>query len=200
MGKLVKLVSKSVQPANNLISMKPWEFRRAYWETPYFIQMLKSQSVELENHRLEVCGPAKKGGVRLPPHHILDGGMSYTIRALFAHRDNEKWMRDVYYLAGLMDCLINQVNPILRTDLLRDMYKQIFSLKNRLNINWYGPLDQVLLPLHAQFHQEAGYRSSICGAATLKDLYGTIQKGTHEMFDILSHEYVMYCPSLGKSS
>jgi hypothetical protein len=200
MGKLVRLKSKTVQPPETLISRKPWEFRRADWETAHFIQMRKSRSRQLERRRTGVCAREKQEAWRLPPHYILDGGVAYTIRALFAHRDNETRMRDVYYLAGLMDCLINQVNPVLRTDLLRDMYNQVYFLKSRLNINWYGPLDKVLLPLNAQCFPQEKYRTSLYGAVTLKDLYRAIRRGTYEMFDIISHEYVIYCPSLGKSS
>jgi hypothetical protein len=31
----------------------------------------------------------------------------------------------------------------------------------------------------------------------MKELYEAIRRGTDEMFDILSLEYVFYCPNLG---
>jgi len=48
--------------------------------------------------------------------------------------------------------MINQVNPVLRTDVLRDMYKKIFAMKADLNIHWHGSLDQVLLPIDVRFY------------------------------------------------
>ncbi|MBW2204675.1 MAG: hypothetical protein JRF52_11445, partial [Deltaproteobacteria bacterium] len=99
---------------------------------------------------------------------------------------------------GLTDCMINQVNPILRTDLLRAMYKKVFAMKEALNIHWHGTLDQVLFPIDYQFYDELAYRSSIREAGTLKELYQAIKRGTDEMFDILSLEYVFYCPWIGE--
>jgi hypothetical protein len=95
-----------------------------------------------------------------------------------------------------MDCMINQVNPVLRTDLLRDMYKKVFSMKESLNVFWYSPLDHVLLPIDSQFYDETQYRTAVNRAESLKDLYETIRNGTDEMFDILSLEYVFYCPAV----
>lgn len=197
MGEIISLKDKFQKTDDNVISWKPWQFRKADWGSFHFIQMLNSQSAELERHRQEV---RKKGGstvCSLPPHFSLKGGMAYTIHAIYACRENEQRMREIYYLTGLMDCMINQVNPILRTDLLRDMYKKVFTMKEKLKIHWYGPLNQVLLPLDFQFYSEQEYSALLNRAATLKELYEAIRQGTDEMFDILSLEYAFYCPSSG---
>jgi hypothetical protein len=120
--------------------------------------------------------------------------MIYTILAMYTHRDNEVRMRQVYYLTGLMDCMINQVNPVLRTDLLKAMYKKVFSMKTALNVHWYGPLDHILLPVEARFFNEYEYRALLKSAQTMKELYRVIRIGTEKMFDVLSMEYVFYCP------
>jgi len=133
----------------------------------------------------------------IPPHFTLNHGLACTIEAMYANRRDEARMRQTYYLIGLTDCMINQVNPVLRTDVLRDMYKKIFAMKADLNIHWHGSLDQVLLPIDVRFYNEAAYRSTIRRAATLKALYRTIREGTDAMFDILSDEYVFFCPSSG---
>ena len=75
------------------------------------------------------------------------------------------------------------------------MYKKIFEMREELNIHWYGPLAQILLPIDSQFYNEFEYRASLNGARTLKELYHAIRIGTEEMFDILSLEYVFYRPS-----
>ena len=199
MGKIIDLQDRIQKSPDNLIISKPWEFRKAYWKTSHFIQMLRSQAAKLEHHRETIFRDGGNGIQHLPPHFALKGGMAYTMRAMYACRKNEKKMREVYYLIGLMDCMINQVNPILRTDLLRAMYKKVFKMKEELNIHWYGPIHQVLLPIDAQYFQEFEYRAHLKKACTMKELYSTIRKGTDEMFDILSYEYVFYRPSLSDS-
>lgn len=133
----------------------------------------------------------------IPPHFPLDRGLASTIQAMYANRRDERRMRETYYLIGLTDCMINQINPVLRTDLLRAVYKKVFAMKADFNIHWHGSLDQVLLPIDSRFYNEGAYRSAIRQAVTLKDLYRTIREGTETMFDILSREYVFLCPSVG---
>ena len=194
MGKIIKLQGKSEAPPANLITSKPWEFRRADWESNFFVQTLKSQSAKLENHRKEIHEKGDRGVWHLPPHFVLREGMASTIQGIYRHRENDAKMREVYYLAGLVDCMINQINPVLRTDLIRDLYKRIMALRGSLRVNWYGQMDQVLFPVDEQFFSHLEYKKSLSGAGSLKDLYGIIREGTDEMFDILSLEYVFYAP------
>jgi hypothetical protein len=197
MGQVIDIRKGRGRPLDNLITRTPLEFRRADWKVSHFVQMLKSQSTHLESHRKAVLASGGTGVWEIPSHFALKGGLAHTIRALWANHYSERKMRDIYYLTGLMDCMINQVNPLLRTDLLRDLYKKVFALKASLTVNWYGPLDQVLLPIHPQLYNEAAYRSAIARADTMKDLYGIIERETADMFDILSLEYVFYCPGPG---
>jgi hypothetical protein len=189
MGELIELKRKSEGLPDNLITSRPWEFRKAYWRSIHFLQMLKSKSAKVES-----CGEKTDN---LPPHFSLKGGMAHTIQAMYAHRESEERMKEVYYLAGLVDCMINQVSPILRTDILRSMYKKVFEMREEYGVSWYGPLDQVLLPIDSWFYNDPEYRSALRNAGTMKELYLTIRKGTDEMFDILSLEYVFYCPNMG---
>lgn len=189
MGEVIHLKQKLEGPPGNLITSSPWEFRKAYWETTNFIQILKTRSVKLESPNGETYN--------VPPHFSLKEGMSYTIRAMYAHRESEEKMREVYYLTGLMDCMINQVSPILRTDILRSMYKKIFKMRKEFAVNWYGPLDQVLLPIDCRFYNDSQYRSSLNEVNTMKELYLVVRNATDEMFDILSLKYVFYCPNMG---
>jgi hypothetical protein len=188
-GKVINLRDRLPKKEDNLVSSRPWEFRRAEWETLYFVQMLRPQSVRLEQHPDDICG--------LPPHFLLKGGMASTIRAIYACREDENKMREIYYLVGLMDCMVNQVNAVLRTDLLRAMYKKVFTMKEELNVHWYNSLDQVLLPIDYKFYNAFAYQASLKNASTMEGLYRAIRRGTDEMFDILSLEYVFYCPGTG---
>jgi hypothetical protein len=161
--------------------------------------MSRSQSVKLEKQLMGASGKGESGSGQIPPHFSLKGGMAHTVQAMWASRDNEKTMREIYYLTGLLDCMINQVNPILRTDVLRDLYRKVYSMKRALGVNWYGSIDHVLLPIDTHFYNEFQYRSSLKQALTLKKLYQAIREGTEEMFDILALEYVFYCPGRGGS-
>ncbi|MBW1767586.1 MAG: hypothetical protein JRJ65_11110 [Deltaproteobacteria bacterium] len=201
MAKIIPLEPKSKGPPDNVISLKPLEFRKADWETTRFVQMVRSNSAKLELHREAIYKKGDNGVVwQIPPHYSLTEGMAHTIRALYNYRENEEKMREVYYLIGLADCMINQVNPILRTDLIRDIYRKVFEMRKDLKIHWYGPLAQILLPVDSQFYTEFEYKASLTGAGTMRELYRAIKKGADEMFDILSLEYVFYCPSAGFQS
>jgi hypothetical protein len=113
MAKILKFKEGTASPPDNLITRKPWEFRSAGWESGHFIQMLKSQSAKLEKHRKEVFERGTRVS-QLPPHFVLRGSMAYTIQGVYSYRTNEAKMREVYYLAGLIDCMINRVTPLLR--------------------------------------------------------------------------------------
>ena len=197
MAKVITLEPKSEGPPDNVISLEPLEFRKADWETTQFVQMGRTSSDKFESHRQEAFKRGDKRVSQLPPHYSLTGGMAHTIRAMYNYRENEEKMREVYYLMGLVDCMINQVNPILRTDLIRAIYKEVFKLREALKVHWYGPITQILLPIDPMFYNEFEYKALLSGAGTMKDLYRVIRDGTEEMFDILSLEYVFYCPSAG---
>ena len=194
MGEVIPFKEKPAGPPNNVIVSRPWEFRWADWDSSHFIQMLRSQSRKLEAHRRENHQRGAQGVWHLPSHFVLKDGMAHTVRAAFIYREREAQMREVYYLAGLVDCMINQVNPLLRTDLIRDLYKKVMDLKDALNVNWFGPINQVLLPIESHLYNEIEYREALSRAPTMRELYKVIQEGTGDMFDILSLEYVFYTP------
>ncbi len=198
MGKIIKLENKREKPPDNLITKAPWEFRKAEWQTSQFIQISRRYAENLQHQIAEILQKQDKAIKTIPSHHVLKGGLEYTVRAVFACRENEEKMREVYYFIGLMDCMINQVNPILRTDLVRGLYKKVLGMKDKFNIHWHGPLDQVLLPIDSIYYNDTEYRSALKSAESMKELYMSIRRGTDEMFDILSLKYVFYCPGIGE--
>ncbi len=194
MARVIKIHKYGHGPNDNVITLRPFEFRHAHWESAHFIQMLKSQSSRFEQERVQHMDQGKDGVQQLPPHFTLRGSVASTIRGLFLYREDEKKMREVYFLVGIIDCMINQVNPVLRTDLIRDVFKKFFHLKQEFGLNWNPPLDQVLLPIDSHLYNESEYRNSVASAPTLKRLYQEIREGTEEMFQIISTSYVFYCP------
>lgn len=189
MGKLIPF-KKNTLPKDNLITAAPMEFRRARWASLNFIQMRRFLS---ERYEADVFRGQES--LTTPPHFVLDKGMEVTITGLFTYRHQPELMKEVYLLAGMVDLLINKVSPILRTDLIRGVYNKVFELKNRLNIFWSGPIQQVLLPIEPALFNEEGYRVSLITAKNLKELYELVRQANEEMFLILCKEYVFYCPN-----
>ena len=197
MAEIINLRERIKKAPDNLIISKPLEFRKADWDNSFFLQMRKSQAEMFEVHRNEIYREVKKSIYSLPVHFVLKGGMSHTIKSIYINRDNKEKMIEIYYLAGLIDCMVNQVSPLLRTDLIKEIYKKISTLKSVLCVNWYGNIDQVLFPIDSEFFNMRVYRTNLEQADTVKRLYGIIRQGTLEMFKTLSREYVFYTPGRG---
>jgi hypothetical protein len=109
-------------------------------------------------------------------------------------RENEEQAREFYRLAGLMECVVNSTSPLLRTDLLRSLYKTIIDLRQSLNFSWRGDSSQFLLPLHPHFYRRSHFFDQVLKADTLKALYGAVKCETTVQFDLLAVEYVFYLP------
>ncbi len=199
MARIIDLEQRRSRPPDNLITSRPLEFRRACWDNSEFVLMRRPLSEELEKRRGENLREGRPGVPSLPVHFVLRGSMSYTARGLYLHKENETSMREVYYLAGLVDCMINQVSRLLRTDAIRDLYRKISTLKQTLNVNWYGPIDQVLFPIDTHLFNFDEYRRYLAAAETLKQLYSVIRGGVADMFAVLASEYVFYTPGMGES-
>ena len=197
MAKVIHLRERVDPAPDNVISSVPWEFRWSRWQSRYFIQMVRSRSQQLEKSHEEARARGYRGHVALPPHAVLNGGTDNTVRFVFGCRDNEQRMREIYYLAGLIDCMINQVNPLLRTDLIKNLYRKVMTMKGLLGINWHGAMDQVLLPLDERLFDYSAYRKTLSESGSMKALYRAIREGVNTMFDILAREYVFYTPGRG---
>jgi len=201
MAEIISLFQKAQSHGNGSACSDPFEFRTPPWKSIYFVQVPKSRSIRHKSpHNKEgvnILPHHETGGYKDLPHFVLKGGESHTIRSMYFYRKNKEKMQDIYHLAGLIDCLINRTNPILRTDLLRAMYKKIFDIKKRLGIRWYGHIDRVLLPIHPVYFDESEYCASLKKAGSMKELYNAVRKGTDKMFNILAREYVFYCPGPG---
>jgi hypothetical protein len=188
MAEIITLHKKPDVKQGDLITARPWEFRRAPWRSNHFIQVARAD--------WHPNNPESQRTIT-SPHYVLKGSLADTILGMYSHRNNADRMKEAYYLAGLIDCLVNQVNPLLRTFLINDIYKKISCLKELLNLNWYGHIDNVFLPLASSLYNREKYREGVTNSRTLKDLYTLIRKGTGEMFDILSQEYVFFTPGDG---
>lgn len=198
MAHIITMPGRHPKKEANVITSHPLEFRRRGRSSMCFLQVPRRRAEDFEALFGDgLCGSDPAGKVGWGRE--LTCGRDHTILGLFINRQNEEIMRRVYYLAGLVDCMINQVSPLLRTDLLRSLYKEAFALKNTLGIEWCGRLEKVLLPIEERYYSEVEYRETLQRAGTMKKLYGAIENGTSEMFNILGEKYVFYCPGAGES-
>jgi hypothetical protein len=197
MARIIRLPTRHPERKANIIASRPMEFRKACKPSKYFIQMPRNRAVEFESHYRNSSGSVPRSFV--PWGWELKWGQDRTICSLFKYRENEKTMRQVYYLAGLVDCMINHVNPLLRTDLLRSLYKEAFELKRALDVDWSGRLNEVLLPIETFYYKLDEYKEALVSAETMKELYRTIREESSNMFDVLAERYVFYCPGAGGS-
>ncbi|HDR16229.1 MAG TPA: hypothetical protein ENN79_12250 [Desulfobacteraceae bacterium] len=195
MARIIELPVRRPQTKAGIIASRPLEFRKACKPSIHFIQIPRGRESEFEAHFRDSSGGVLQTGI--PWGWELSRGQDRTICSLFLHRESENTMRRVYYLAGLVDCMINQVNPLLRTDLLRSLYKEAFELKRSLDVDWSGRLDEVLLPIEPLYYNRHEYQKALIDAETMKQLYRAIRDGTSKMFDVLSEQYVFYCPGAG---
>lgn len=190
-------MTRRFQNLENLIARRPLEWRRGDWQAGYALMCTREESARFESHRQEALQVKGHRHIGCVPNHLkLDGGYHYTVLGLFRHRDDEAMMRRVYLLAGLMECVTGASSPILRTDLLRRIYKSILEERERLQILWRGNARHFLLPLYASHYNPNLFFHRIASAETLKDLYESIQAETDRQFDILSQFYVFYLPDM----
>jgi hypothetical protein len=179
---------------DNLICRKPLEFRRGDWHQGQALQCLRSEAEKYQSHRREAIANGHKHIRFVPEHFSLVGGCDYTVMGLYRWRESEEGAREFYRLAGLMECVVNSTSPLLRTDLLRSLYKTIMELRSSLNFSWRADSSQFLLPLHPHFYRRSHFFDQILQADTLKSLYKTVEQEAAAQFDLLAAEYVFYLP------
>lgn len=195
MGKIIQFKSE-VSPPSNIIIEKPLQLRWADWEGGNPILVVNAEAKKFEIHRKEVLSKQHAHIAYVPNHITLKDGVEFTLRALLRYRESPEKMREVYYLAGLMECLMKVEQPVLRTVLVRTYYQTVLELKERLGVNWHGKSRYFLFPLFPMHYDLNAFFQQVCKAETLKELYASIREGVEEQFLILGSEYVFYIPRI----
>jgi hypothetical protein len=179
---------------DNLICRKPLEFRRGDWDKGQVLQCLRDEAKKYQSHRRQALTNGHRHIRFVPESFSLVGGSHYTVMGLYRLRQQEKQARELYRLAGLMECVVNSSSPLLRTDLLRGVYKTIMTLRQDLDFSWKGDSSQFLLPLHPHLYQRSHFFAQLNQAGTIKALYDAVIRETGIQFDLLEAEYVFYLP------
>jgi len=179
---------------DNLITRKPLEMRWGDRQGGSPMQLLKEEARRFEKYREETRKKGRPHPAKTPNHFSLHHGADTTVWALYRWRHDADRMRDVYYLAGLMECMILVPHSILRTVMVRTFYKTLEKLQEELRVKWQGHVHHFLLPM-ATFHRsENDFSRNLQGAETLQELFQSIREETDEQFLILGSEYVFYFP------
>jgi hypothetical protein len=186
-------LSSRFKPGHNLIAVSPLEFRKGEWLSGSAILCTREESAKLESQRKKST-PDRPLMTLVPNHRTLDGGYHYTCLWLFRLRDDEKRMRRLYRLAGLMECVTRAPSPVLRTDLVRRFFKIINEEREKLNVSWKGNVQSFLLPLRIEHYNPAVFLETIVSAPSLKELLSGIERETDSQFDLLAAHYVFYVP------
>ena len=102
------------------------------WRTSKIIQVHVGPAAAFEDYRADCFAQGRDHTGDMPPHFALDGPSHHTALALLRHRNNEEMLIKVNYLAAMMEALVNTPCAILRTDLIRRVYREVDSLGKEL--------------------------------------------------------------------
>ncbi|ROR01585.1 hypothetical protein [Desulfosoma caldarium] len=193
MAELIDLMER--KKMSTLICARPMEFRWGEWASGPAWLCARSEAVKYESRRLESRRVPGHAHLQWLPNHVkLDGGTHDTVQALFRYRNDEKAMRRVYRLAGLMECVTRGVCPVLRSDLLRRIYQDIMEERNALQVVWRGSVDRFLLPLYLHHGLVERLLTLLKPMENLQELFSLVERETTLQFDVLSSHYVIYVP------
>lgn len=138
-----------------------------------------------------VMGP----GAAAPDGLDLEGGPARTLLALFRLREQADLMTQVYFLAGLMELTTRLRHEVLRTDLLRRVFKEIDRLATQLGLRWSAGTSQFLLPIELSGGEAPPLETILKPAATLKALLAALRAETDRQLARAGRDFVFFVPS-----
>lgn len=178
----------------HVISDSPYRLRWGDWRTAHIIQVHVHPAAIYEDQRQEALAQGRDPGGQMPPHFVLDGGMHETAQAFLRHRQNEEALREVTYLAALMEALVNTPCAILRTDLIRRVYQEVEGLSQRLGLRWRGRAGHFLLPLNEDAGNPQALEQRVAPLDNLQEFFRTLKEIAGQRHQALAKGYVIYYP------
>ena len=123
-------------PRDHIITDAPMRLRWGDWRTSQIIQVHVRTAAAYEDQRSETLAAGRGLPGHMPAHYNLDRGMRDTALGLLRHRHQPDEQKQVLYLAALMQTLLTAPCPILRTDLIRNVYAEVKRLSSRLCVSF----------------------------------------------------------------
>ena len=111
MAKIIQFENGRKIINDNLICRKPLEFRRGDWDKGQVLQCLRDEAEKYQSHRRQALTNGHRHIRFVPESFSLVGGSHYTVMGLYRLRQQEKQARELYRLAGLMECVVNSSSP-----------------------------------------------------------------------------------------
>jgi len=193
MGDIIHLGS-SQEGAENIILRKPLEMRWGDWHGGFPIQVYRPEARRFEAYRESVARSGHFHAAGVPSHFVLRDGLDTTFWALWRWKQEPDRMREVYYLAGLMECVTHVPHSVLRSVMIRPFYRHLMEVQEALDVRWRGRVHHFLFPMGTQHRGIHTFRQRIQEAESLRKLLEAIREETQEEFLILGSEYVFYVP------
>ena len=199
MSKIIKLpgssspVEKPELP-NNVITNGPLRLRWGDWRTNKIIQVHVGPAAAFEDHRAECFAKGLDHTGDMPSHFALDGPSHDTALALLRHRNDAEKLIQVNYLAAMMEALVNTPCAILRTDLIRRVYREVEVLGKALGLSWHAVEGRFLLPLDEDAQNPEAFSSRLSRLDNLSEFFAVLKDVAQRRHDILAKKYVLYYP------
>jgi len=178
---------------SNLVCAKPLCFRCCDWGGVEPAQVSLPESNKYESRRKKALLQGEPLSFA-PPCLTLRGSLAYTAQALFSRRDDEKAMREVYFLAGLMELATGLAHDVLRTDMIHRLFGVIGEISADLGLQWPSWQEGFLLLLTDREYPRSHLADRLARAETLKELLETLRQETDVQFDLAAQGYVYYVP------
>lgn len=179
---------------DHVISQSPYRLRWADWRIANIILVHVQSAAVYEDQRQEDLAQGREPGGQVPPHFVLDGGMQQTAMAILRHHRDPQALRDISYLAALMEALVNTPCAILRTDLIRRVYQEVDALSSRLSLRWQGQAEQFLLPLNEDAQHPGLFAQRVPPLDNLQEFFQVLGEIADQRHQALGKSYVFYYP------
>ena len=179
---------------NNVITNGPMRLRWGDWRTSKIIQVHVGPAAAFEDHRAECYEQGMDHTGDMPPHFALEGPSHDTALALLRHRNDEEKLIQVNYLAAMMEALVNTPCAILRTDLIRRVYREVDALGRSLSLSWHAVEGRFLLPADEDAKNPNAFRSRLAGVDNLSEFFAVLKEIAKQRHEVLAKKYVIYYP------
>jgi len=181
---------------DNTLSLEPFCFRRAGWLLSAPAQVARPQAEVYQERRRQALKAGQPADFT-PSYLTLKGSLAQTLGALFRFRDDESQMRQVYFLAGLMEAATGLSHDLLRSDLIRRVFAEIEENSTRLQVRWQSWDQGFLLPICTQgenLSTAARLQQNLGRARTLKEFLVRLKEETDAQFDLAGRRFIYYLP------
>ena len=194
MSDIIKFPDKGLPGRDNVITTKPMRLRWGGWRSNKILQVHVGAAAVYEDFRQECIAQGRDPASQVPPAHELSGGLRETALALLRFRNSEQQQRRAYYLAALLEALITAPCAILRTDLIRRVYREVETLSEELGLRWSSHSGRLMLSLEQDAKDPDMMSKRLENIDNLSRFFEEIRDISDSRYQTLAKSYVLYYP------